>query len=197
MKTTERPQIMKPKKIIHLSSGLDNGASVSTQKANLFHVIWPSFLQTRSHLPWAVVVKLQRGANFGLSSHASHNHAACWYSHIGGFLEAENNSASDLADIFPQRKHKHLNPTQGLGQTIVWIKKPPLILPKPHWLRICRPNDFAQYLQSIFLLDILSSIAFKSVFTVHKVKSVSFPFQVQKANRRVWSLGLKAWYSPL
>lgn len=49
--------------------------------------------------------------------------------------------------------------------------------------------DFTEYLQSLFLLGIFSSIAFECVFTVHKAKSVSFPPKVQKAHRRARILG--------
>lgn len=58
METTEIPLIPKIRKIIHLSSGMGSEVSVSMQKVNIFHVIWPSFLQTQSQLLWVVAVAL-------------------------------------------------------------------------------------------------------------------------------------------
>lgn len=143
------------------------------------------------------------GTNSGLSSHASHTCLSLPYAStptLGGFFWRQRTTQHQtLGTFFLKENVNSLTPPRDLDKLQSGWKLPSFILPRPHWLKICRSNDFAECLQSVLLLGILSSTAFKWVVTVHKVKRVSFPFQMQKDTRRVRSLGQKkkAWHSPL
>lgn len=171
---------MKNEKIIHFFSGLDNEVSVSMQKENLFHVIWPFFLQTQTRHPQMVAVALTaaptrdiaaRGKLWSEFTCLSQPCSMLILLHRGFFGGQRTTRHQTLLTFFLEENINSWTPPKDSDKNNTL---------NSHWLRICGSNDFAEYLQSVFLLGILPSIAFQWVFTVHKVKSVSFPLQAQR-----------------
>lgn len=130
MKTTEIPWILKIKRLSICPQEWAVRFLFLCRRLVFFMSFGPSSFKSSpssfgwSQWPWCLP-ELHQGQTLG-SVHMPLTHASPCHMpvlpHWGVFLEAKNNSAPDLGDIFPQRKRKQPNPTQGFGQTTVWMK---------------------------------------------------------------------------
>lgn len=208
MKTTEIPWILKIKRLSICPQEWAVRFLFLCRRLVFFMSFGPSSFKSSpssfgwSQWPWCLP-ELHQGQTLG-SVHMPLTHASPCHMpvlpHWGVFFWRQRTTQHQtLGTFFLKENVNSLTPPRDLDKLQSGWKLPSFILPRPHWLKICRSNDFAECLQSVLLLGILSSTAFKWVVTVHKVKRVSFPFQMQKDTRRVRSLGQKkkAWHSPL